>query len=95
LLEKVVAQTRQRLFQGNAHVAGKVLSLFEPHPQVIRKGKADKPTEFGRLVRIDEVENGILSGYQVQEGNPADTEAWIPALQQHQALFGEAPRILR
>jgi len=40
------------------------LSLFEPHTEVIRKGKAHKPNEFGRLVRIDEVENGIVSAYQ-------------------------------
>jgi transposase, IS5 family len=93
LVEKVVAQTRERIWKGNAHVVGKVLSLFEAHTQVIRKGKPDKPTEFGRLVRIDEVENGIVSGYQVQEGNPADTHAWMPALQQHQALFGQAPRL--
>ena len=58
---------------------------------MIRKGKPDKPTEFGRLVRIDEVEHGIVSGYKVQEGNPADTNAWIPALTQHEALFGQAP----
>ena len=75
------------------HLPGKVLSLFEAHSQVIRKGKPDKPTEFGRLVRIDEVENGIVSGYQVQEGNEADTNAWMPALTQHQALFGQAPRL--
>ena len=93
LVEKVVAQTRERIWKGNARVVGKVLSLFEAHTQVIRKGKPDKPTEFGRLVRIDEVEHGIVSGYQVQEGNPADTHAWMPALQQHQALFGQAPRL--
>ena len=93
LVEKVVAQTRERLWKGNAHVVGKVLSWFEAHTQVIRKGKPDKPTEFGRLVRIDEVENRIVSGYKVQEGNPADTNAWIPALQQHPALFGQAPRL--
>ena len=93
LVEKVVAQTRERLWKGNAHVVGKVLSLFEAHTQVIRKGKPDKPTEFGRLVRIDEVENGIVSGYQVEEGNAADTHAWRPALEQHQALFGQAPRL--
>jgi IS5 family transposase len=91
LVEKVVTQTRERLWKGNAHVVGKVLSLFEAHTQVIRKGKPDKPTEFGRLVRIDEVENGIVSGYQVEEGNAADTNAWMPALEQHQALFGQAP----
>jgi IS5 family transposase len=93
LVEKVIAQTQERLWKGNRHVVGKVLSLFEPHTQVIRKGKAHKPTEFGRLVRIDEVERGIVSGYQVQEGNPADTNAWIPALKQHEALFGQAPRL--
>ena len=44
-------------------------------------------------MRIDEVENGIVSGYQVLAGNPADTAAWIPALQQHQACFGRAPEM--
>jgi len=93
LVEKVMAQTKERLWEKNVHVVGKVLSLFEPHTQVIRKGKVEKPTEFGRLVRIDEVENGIVSGYEVQEGNPADTQAFVPALKEHQALFGEAPRL--
>jgi IS5 family transposase len=67
--------------------------LFEPHTQVIRKGKAQKPTEFGRLVRIDEVENGIVSGYEVLLGNPADTKLFLPAVQQHQAGFGQAPEM--
>jgi len=91
LVEKVIAQTKERIWGGNCHVQGKVLSLFEPHTEVIRKGKVHKPNEFGRLVRIDEVENGIVSGYEVLEGNPSDTTAFIPALKQHQACFGKAP----
>jgi IS5 family transposase len=67
LVRKVIAQTKARVFDGDTHVAGKVLSLFEEHTQPIRKGKAHKPTEFGRLVRIDEVENGIVSGYEVEQ----------------------------
>jgi len=93
LVEKAMTQTQQRVWGGNCHVEGKVLSLFESHTQVIRKGKAHKPNEFGRLVRIDEVENGIVSGYQVLVGNPDDTTAWMPALQQHQACFGRAPKM--
>jgi IS5 family transposase len=93
LVEKGIAQTHERIFQGNCYVADKVLSLFEPHTQAIRKGKAHKPTEFGRLVRLDEVENGIVSGYEVLEGNPADTNAWRPALEQHQLSFGRPPRM--
>lgn len=91
LVEKVIAQTKERVFEGNRHVVGKVLSLFEPHTQVIRKGKAHKPNEFGRLMRIDEVENGIVSGYEVLEGNAADTNSFCPAIEQHKALFGHAP----
>ncbi len=93
LVEKVITQTKQRVLGGNCHVEKKVLSLFEAHTEVIRKGKAHKPNEFGRLVRIDEVENGIVSGYQILQGNPADSTAWMPALQQHQACFGQAPEM--
>jgi IS5 family transposase len=91
LVEKVIRQTKKRVLGGDNNVEGKLLSLFETHTEVIRKGKAHKPNEFGRLVRIDEVENGIVSGYQVLTGNPADTTAWMPALEQHQACFGQAP----
>lgn len=93
LIERVIQQTKERVFHGNPHAPGKVLSLFEPHSQVIRKGKAHKPNEFGRLLRLDEVENGIVSGYQVLEGNAADTESFIPAVRQHQAKFGRAPHM--
>jgi IS5 family transposase len=89
-IEKVIHQTQQPVWGGDTHVEDQLLSLFETHTQVIRKGKAHKPDEFGRLVRIDEVENGMVSGYQVLEGNPDDTTAWVPALKQHQACFGRA-----
>ena len=93
LVEQVITQTKQRVLGGDSNAEGKVLSLFEPHTEVIRKGKAHKPNEFGRLVRIDEVENGIVSGYQVLAGNPADSTSWMPALEQHQASFGQAPEM--
>src|SRR5437867_7247397 len=93
LTAKVIGQAQARIFEGQTHHPDKILSLFEEHTEVIRKGKAHKPNEFGRLVRIDEVENGIVSGYQVLPGNPADTTAWMPALEQHQACFGRAPQM--
>ncbi len=93
LVEQVIAQTKARVWGGNRHVAGKILSLFEPHTQVIRKGKAHKPNEFGRLVRLDEVEHGVVSGYHVLEGNQADTDSFLPALDHHQTCFGRAPHL--
>jgi hypothetical protein len=59
-----------RIFQADAHHPDKILSLFEPHSVVIRKGKAHKPNEFGRLVRIDEVEKVIVSNYFVAAQTP-------------------------
>lgn len=50
LVRQVMHQTRERIFKGNTHVPGKLVSLFEPHTEVIRKGKAAKPTEFGKMV---------------------------------------------
>lgn len=89
----MIHQTQERVFGGDTRVEGKIISLFEPHSQVIRKGKAHKPNEFGRLVRVDEVENGIVSGYQVLEGNPADTGSFLPALEHHQSVFGQVPQM--
>lgn len=93
LVEKVIAQTKARVFDGNRHVQDKIVSLFEEHSEVIRKGKTSKPTEFGRLVRLDEVENGIVSGYAVQTGNPPDTAAWNDALDEHKKHFGRPPKM--
>jgi transposase, IS5 family len=93
LVKGVIAQTQARIFEAQSHYPEKLLSLFEPHSVVIRKGKAHKPNEFGRLVRIDEVENGIVSGYEVAAGNRADQQQWAPALEHHMALFGQAPRL--
>ncbi len=61
LVRQVMHQTRERLFNGNTHVPGKLVSLFEPHTEVIRKGKAAKPTEFGKMVKIQEAENQIVT----------------------------------
>lgn len=93
LVKQVIVQTRARVFAGDRHVEHKIVSLFEEHTQVIRKGKAHKPTEFGRLVRIDQVENGIVSNFRVAEGNPADATQWEPALTAHQERFARAPEL--
>ena len=93
LVEKVITQSQARIFQAQTRHPDKILSLFEPHSVVIRKGKAHKPNEFGHLVRIDEVEKGLVSNYAVAPGNLCDQQQWVPALQAHVELFGQAPRL--
>src|SRR5882724_442278 len=93
LTEKVIAQAQARIFEGQTHHPDKILSLFEEHTVIIRKGKAHKPNEFGRLVRIDEVENGIVSNYDIALNNMADQQQWKPALEGHKQIFGQAPHL--
>ena len=91
LVQRVVNQTRARLLGGDTHVADKVLSIFEPHTETIRKGKIAKPNEFGKLVTIQEAEHQIITGYDVHARRPADVTLWTSALARHQTIFGRAP----
>jgi IS5 family transposase len=92
LIQQVVRQTRRRVLEGEAVPAGeKLVSLFESHTRIIRRGKAGHETEFGRKVWLDEVEGGILTGYRVLDGNPGDANQAMPSLIQHHRLFGHAP----
>jgi IS5 family transposase len=94
-LQRVVTQTRRRVLQGEQVPAGeKLVSIFEPESAVIRKGKLSKPTEYGRMIWLDEVEGGIISRYEVLVGNPSDSLQIQPSIAHHQQLFKRSPRLL-
>ena len=94
LVRQVVHQARERVFKGNTHVPGKLVSLFEPHTEVIRKGKASKPTEFGKIVKIQEAEAQIVTHYEVYGQRPADSDLLLPALTVHCKLLGRTPYLV-
>jgi hypothetical protein len=56
---------------------------LSPSAEVIRKGKASKPTEFGKLIKLQEAENQIVIDYQFYEPRPSDTDLLIPAIDAH------------
>jgi IS5 family transposase len=63
-----------------------------PSTEIIRKGKAGKPTEFGKLVK--EAENQITVNYEVYPRHPNDVDLLIPAVEIHRAKLGRAPRLV-
>jgi IS5 family transposase len=93
-LQQVLFQTRERVLNGNTRVEGKLLSVFEPETEVIRKGNANKPNEFGKLVKIQEAENQLITRYEILDQRAADSTLLIPSLEQHIQLFGHAPDAL-
>jgi transposase, IS5 family len=93
-VQQVMHQTRERILKGNARVAGKLVSIFEAHTEVIRKGKAAKPTEFGKMVKIQEAEQQIVTHYEVYDQRPSDAALLIPALDAHEQQLRRTPRLI-
>lgn len=93
-VRQVVKQAKARIFDGLTQLPGKIVSLFEPHTEIIRKGKASKPTEFGKMVQLQEAENQIITHYDVFDKRPSDRELLLGAVQTQQRKLGRLPQLV-
>lgn len=93
-VRRVVKQAKARIFDGITQLPGKIVSLFEPHSEIIRKGKASKPTEFGKLVPVTEAENQIVTHYEVFDERPSDRALLTEAVAQQERRLGRVPRLV-
>jgi IS5 family transposase len=90
--DRVIDQTRRRVIDGEQVPAEeKVYSIFESHTDLIKRGKARKPVEFGHKVFLAESAKGLITDYQVLDGNPADSNQVQGSLERHQQIFHSAP----
>ena len=94
LVKQVMKQTRARIFRGDTHTEGKLLSVFEPSTEIIRKGKAGKPNEFGKMVKLQEAEDQIVIDYEVYDRRPSDSDLLIVAIETHRAMLGRPPHMV-
>jgi IS5 family transposase len=87
-----IDQATRRVLHGEPVPArDKIVSIFEPHTDIICRKKANKPVEYGHKVWLDEVEGGLVTDFRVLDGNPSDDTQWQPALEHHQQQFGRPP----
>src|SRR6516164_10571908 len=92
--ERVIDQARRRVLQGEqVPNAEKIYSIFEPHTDLIMRGKVRTPVEFGHKVFLAESAQGLITQYEVLNGNPSDEDHVEPSLSRHEATFGSAPRL--
>jgi IS5 family transposase len=92
---QVIDQTVRRVCQGEVVPArDKLVSLFEPHTQIIVRRKTGKTVEFGRKVWLEEVEGGIISGYRILAEAGQDFPYLPDSLAAHQRRFGKPPWLL-
>ena len=91
---RVIDQARRRVLQGEqVFNAEKIYSIFEPHTDLIKRGKVRAPVEFGHKVFLAESAYGLITQYAVLKGNPSDEIHVAPSLQRHKQAFGRAPEL--
>ena len=90
LIERIIWQTERRVLCGEQVAAGdKIVSLFEPHADIIVKGSRD--VEYGHKLNLTTGRSGLILDMVIEAGNPADSERFLPMLERHIAFYGEAP----
>jgi len=93
LVKQVIEQTRRRILQKEKVPAqDKIVSLFEEHTDIIRRGKESHPVEYGHKLWLNEVEGGLVSHYRILDGNPSDEQQWKPSLKAHMKTFHQPPQ---
>lgn len=91
LIQQVIDQTRRRVLQGESVPAeDKIVSLFEPHTDIIVKG--GREVHYGHKLNLTCGRSGLVLDLVIEDGNPADSERFLPMLQRHLERWGEPPR---
>jgi len=91
---RVIDQARRRVLDGEqVPTAEKIYSIFEPHTDLIKRGKVQTPIEFGHKVFLAESACGLITQYEVLDGNPVDEQHVVVSLERHKPTFGEVPEL--
>lgn len=72
----------------------KLFSIFEPHTELLKRGKAGKPIEYGHMVSFQQVQSKFITDYEVFDKRPVDYELIDAAIKSHDKLFGAPPKVL-
>jgi IS5 family transposase len=90
---KVVDQACRRVLQGEKVPNDeKIFSIFEPHTELLKRGKAGRPVEFGHMVSLQQVEEKFITDYEVFKKKPIDYELLDAILERHREFFGQYPK---
>ena len=94
-MKKIVATARRAQIDGEKVPASeRVFSLFEQHTELIKRGRREKPVEFGHKVLLCQTVEKFITDYEVYEKQLADCELTESVIQRHEKLFGTRPEVL-
>lgn len=89
-LSQIINQTEKRVLQGKkVAVEKKIVSIFEPHTDILVKDRRD--TYFGHKVFVSSGESNLILDCQIPRGNPADSDMFLQCLDQTTKAIGRVP----
>lgn len=91
LMEQAAACARRAYNGDTVPASDRIFSIFEPHTELLKRGKARKPVEFGHMVTIGQTAEKFISFYCVEEQSRQDVAVGDDALREHKRAFGAYP----
>ena len=90
-----IDQCERRVLGGEAvPAADKIVSIFEEHTDIIKRGKSGAKAEFGHKVLIASGKSGLITQYESFRGNPDDRQMLAAVLAKHHQQYGQGPKAL-
>lgn len=93
-MRKVVDQATRRASGETVPAAERVFSIFEPHTELIKRGRRQKPIEFGHAILLCQTAEKFITDYEAYEHRPADCDLTETIIDRHEDLFGGPPEVL-
>ena len=87
----IVSQTRIRLAGQTPPGGTRLVSLHDPDARPIRKGRIDRPVEFGYKAQVVDNDDGIILDYSLEPGAAPDAPQLAPAVERIRRRTGRAP----
>ena len=92
VMRQVAQVARRRQFDGEqVPNHNKVFSIFEPHTELIKRGRRSHPIEFGHKVLLTESKEKFITDYVVLEKNCSDNELLPLVIERHEQRYGSRP----
>jgi IS5 family transposase len=95
LADSVLDQTTRRVINGESVPNDeKVFSIFEPHTELLKRGKSWRSIEYGHMIQIEQVRSKLITGYEVFSKKPQEPDLLLAIVEKHKSLFGEYPELV-
>lgn len=95
LVDNVIDQATRRVIEGESVPNDeKIFSLFEPHTELLKRGKSWRSIEYGHMVQFEQVRSKVITGYEVFSKKPNEPDLLREVVEKHSSIFGAYPDLV-